>query len=168
MKYDKITYSYGWRTAPETYEFSYNGKQLNLSFDDKREFGYKIICGKIKEVEDEIKRRIRKQYNRGNVAGWCICSCVENSTEYCYTQDIMFFNRYNIKEKLKAYKEWKHYVSSKKYVLQQSGIKQTSGYIMSNGKQIGKEYKIANGIKVDPLRYGLVKITYPKSKLLVI
>ena len=168
MKYNKIAYSYRWRTAPETYKFSYNGKRLNLASDDEREFGYKIICGKIKEVEDEIKRRIRRQQNQGSVVGWCICSRAENSTEYYYTQDIMFFDKYNIKEKLNAYKEWKHYVISKNYTLQQSKIKQTSGCIMSNGKQIGKKNEIVDGIKVSPLHYGLVKIVYPKSKLIVI
>lgn len=163
----KYSYTYGWRTAPETYQFFCNGKRLNLSLDDKREFGYKIICGKAKEVEDELKRRVRKQQKRGNVAGWCICSCVEGSTAYYFTQDMMFFDRYNIREKLDVYKEWKHYVISQNYTLQQSRIRQTSGYIMSNGKQIGKKNEIANDEKVSSSHYGLVKIVYPKSKLLV-
>ena len=99
--------------------------------------------------------------------GWCICSCVEGSTAYYFTQDMMFFDRYNIREKLDVYKEWKHYVISQNYTLQQSRIRQTSGYIMSNGKQIGKKNEIANDEKVSSSHYGLVKIVYPKSKLLV-
>lgn len=166
MKYN-FSYAHGWRTAPETYKFFYNGKRLNLSLEDEREFGYKIICGKTKEVEDELKRRVRKQQKRGNVAGWCICSCVESSTVYYFTQDLMFSDRYNIKEKLGVYKEWKRYVISRNYTLQQSRIRQTSGYIMSNGEQIGKENEIANDEKVSSSHYGLVKIVYPKSELLV-
>lgn len=163
MNKENFTYSCGWKTAPETYRFYHNGRRLNLPPDIERKLGYQIICGDFKAVEDELKRQIRKQRKRGTVAGWCVGYCVKGSaTQYYFSQQLMF-DRNNIKDALRNYKEWKRFVAANNLRLK-SQISMTTGCILSNGTKIGNA-KEDEGDLVDLSRPVLIKIVYPRKYL---
>lgn len=103
-KKDTFSYSYGWRTAPESYKFYLNGKRINLPSATESDLGYKVICGKVKEAEDELKRMIRKERKREKLVTFGFME-KDSNIHYLYPCAIwLCCNQYNIVEKLKAYK----------------------------------------------------------------
>ena len=51
----------GYKYAPESVGFSLNGKHLNLPEEVRSRIAYLAVCGRNKEVLDELKRALRKE-----------------------------------------------------------------------------------------------------------
>jgi len=106
----------GYKYAPETIGFSLNGKHLNLPEETRSNLAYLAICGRNKEVIEELKRIVRAEEKKPIIKGKCICFFAENSDKYYYTQQLLY-NSDDIYDALRAYKEWKRYIKSKNCIL---------------------------------------------------
>lgn len=116
----------GYKYAPETVEFSFNGKRLNLPDEVKSSLAYLAVCGRDKEVIDGLKRILRKEEKQPRIIGKCICFFREGSNEYYYTQQLRY-KPDNIQDALWCYKEWKRYIESKNCMLE-------VGYTVTEGE----------------------------------
>ena len=84
----------GYKYAPESVGFSLNGKRLNLPEEVRSRIAYLAVCGKNKEVEDELKRILRKDEKQ------------------------LRYNPNDIQDALRCYKEWKRYIKDKNCILE--------------------------------------------------
>lgn len=80
----------GYKYAPETIGFSLNGKHLNLPEETRSNLAYLAICGRNKEVIEELKRIVRAEEKKPIIKGKCICFFAENSDKYFYTQQLLY------------------------------------------------------------------------------
>ena len=99
----------GYKYAPESIGFSLNGKRLNLPEEVRSRIAYLAVCGKNKEVEDELKRFLRKEENKP-------CDLItfgfyakDDRRNFYFTKQLRAY-RTDLPEKLRIYKEWKHYI----------------------------------------------------------
>lgn len=116
----------GYKYAPETIMFSLNGKQLLLPEEKRSRLAYMAVCGKEKEVEDELKRFLRKEEKTPQVIGKCICFFKKNSNEFYYTQQLKY-DPNDIQDALRCYKKWKSFIKTNNCVLE-------TGYELSEGE----------------------------------
>lgn len=153
-KHDKFTYSYGWRTAPEQWNFYWNDKLIRLDNDTRSTIACFMLSGKEAEAEAILKRLLRKQEKEENYI--CISFYRANSTQYYFTQQLRCISNH-LQEKLYAYKEWKRYIKSKNCVLSTHTV--TSGYLMPDGKMTEeKTEEIHNKIDLKrPVTIRLIK-----------
>lgn len=91
-------------------------KHLNLPEETRSNLAYLAICGRNKEVIEELKRIVRAEEKKPIIKGKCICFFAENSNKYFYTQQLLY-NPDDIYDALRAYKEWKRYIKSKGCIL---------------------------------------------------
>lgn len=68
-KHEKFSYNYGWRTAPEQWNFFYNGKRINLDSNTRNTLACMCLSGKVKEAEEILRDMI--------------CNGEENPPEEC-------------------------------------------------------------------------------------
>ena len=115
----------GYKYAPESVGFSLNGKRLNLPEEVRSRIAYLAVCGKSKEVEDELKRILRKDEKKPRIVGKCICFFKKDSNELYYTQQLRY-NPNDIQDALRCYKEWKRYIKEKDCILE-TGYELTEG-----------------------------------------
>jgi hypothetical protein len=157
-KHDKFTYSYGWRTAPEQWNFFWNDKLIRLNNDTRSTVASLMLSGKKTEAEAILKRELRKQEKEESYI--CIGFFGKNSKQFYFTQQLRC-RRDNLKEKLYAYKEWKHYIEMRGSDLALSTV--TSGYMQADGKMSdGKAEKSKN--IVDLNRPCIIKLVKPMEK----
>lgn len=136
-KHEKFSYNYGWRTAPEQWNFFYNGKRINLDNNTRDTLAYMCISGKVKEAEDILKRMLRKEEKQDRVQKHCIAFFEVNSDRFYYTQNLAY-NKNDLHDALRCYKEWKQYILSKGCELK-TEFKTVSGYITPDGHSNGKD-----------------------------
>lgn len=128
-KHDKFSYNYGWKTAPEQWNFYWNDKLINLDSDIRSQVACLMLSGKETEAEAILKRLLRKQEKEESYI--CIGFSGVKSDQYYFTQQLKC-RRNNLQGKLYAYKEWKHYIQSKDCDLSTHIV--TSGYLTPDGK----------------------------------
>lgn len=121
----------GYKYAPESMRFFLNGKLIDLPEDVHHEIAYLAVCGKSKEVSDELKRWLRKKEKEPRIAGKSICFFGKDSDEYYYTRDLMY-KPYNIEDALYCYKRWKNYILSKNGMVN-VGYEITEGQVVPGG-----------------------------------
>lgn len=108
-KHDKFTYSYGWRTAPEQWNFYHNEKLIKLDNDTRNSLACLCISGKVSEAENELKRIIRKRQTKNNKYATIGFYDVERKTEYYFTKQLLA-RKDNLQDMVRIYKEWKSYI----------------------------------------------------------
>ena len=123
-KHDKFTYSYGWRMAPEQWNFYWNNKPIHLDNNTRLTVACLMLSGKETEAEVILKRELRKQEKEESYI--CIGFFGKNSRQFYFTQQLRC-RRNNLQEKLYSYKEWKHYIEMRDCDLALSTV--TSGHI---------------------------------------
>ena len=99
-KHEKFSYNYGWKTAPEQWNFFYNGKRINLDDNTRNNLACLCISGKIKEAEDEIFDARQKVANIENPK-WYILDRSSNNGYDSY----IFKNNLIIEEWMVIYAE---------------------------------------------------------------
>lgn len=148
-KHDNLFKYGGYRYAPEQWGFSYNGKPLKLDPDTKSTLAQMIISGKKKEAKDILKRLLRKEEKKLNdLVTYGFYG--KDSMEFYFTQSITA-HKGNLAEKLRAYKEWKRYITEEcngKLLLYEA----TTGYITPKGLEM--EQKEDKSIIIDFNRPG--------------
>jgi len=125
-----IKYNYScYRYAPESFKASYSIGNIkgnfNLTSDLISKLGNWAICGENKKVIDEFKRYYRDHIKIKNQK---VCYGVfelDNDKQYKYIKEFNA-NKYNMQEKLKAYKEFKEYFNSINWEIKE-GEKATLG-----------------------------------------
>ena len=125
-KHEKFSYNYGWKTAPEQWNFFYNGKRINLDDNTRNTLACMCISGKVKEAEKQD--RVQKH---------CIAFFEVNSDRFYYTQNLAY-NKNDLQDALRCYKEWKQYILSKGCELE-TEFKTISGYITPDGYSNGND-----------------------------
>lgn len=116
-KHENFNWS-GYKYSPESVNFYLNGRRLNLAEGARSRIAYLVICERNKEALDELKRILRKEEKKPQVAGKCICFYKEGSdTEFYYTEQLLY-NPDDLQDALRCYKEWKHYIQSKYCILE--------------------------------------------------
>lgn len=136
-KHEKFSYNYGWKTAPEQWNFFYNGKRINLDDNTRDTLACMCISGKVKETEDILKRMLRKEEKQDRVQKYCIAFFEVNSDRFYYTQNLAY-DKNDLQDALRCYKEWKQYILSKGCELE-TEFKTISGYITPDGYSNGKD-----------------------------
>ena len=140
----------GYKYAPESVEFFLNGNRINLPKTDRSRIGYLVICGKNKEVEDELKRILRREEKKSRVVGKCICFFKKDSDEFYYTQQLRY-NPNDIKDALRCYKEWKRYIMDKNCILE-TGYELTEGEFNPFGENKAKTKVITSVVDLSRCR----------------
>lgn len=154
-KHDKFTYSYGWRMAPEQWNFYWNGKLIHLDNDTRLTVACLMLSGKETEAEAILKRELRKQEKEESYI--CIGFFGKNSRQFYFTQQFRC-RRNDLQGKLHAYKEWKHYIEMRDCDLALSTV--TSGHMQPDGKMSeGKTEKSKN--IVDLTRPCIIRLVKP-------
>lgn len=122
MKHEiKLSYN-GYKYAPESFNFFVNGKLYAAAYtQEAAKLGYLIITGKEKEARDEIKRAIRKGYKKPEYI--TIGYYQEGSaTRYFFTRQL-YARRDNLQEKLRIYKEYKHFIEARNGIVNTYEVK---------------------------------------------
>ena len=95
------------------------------------------ISGKVKEAEDMLKRMLRKEEKQDRVQKHCIAFFEVDSDRFYYTQDLAY-DKNDLQDALRCYKEWKQYILSKGCELE-TEFKTVSGYVTPCGYSRGKD-----------------------------
>ena len=148
-KHEKFSWG-GYKYAPETVQFSLNGKPLNLPEKTRNHIAYLAVCGKTNEARDELKRILRKDEKKPQIIGKCICFFKENSNDFYYTQQLRY-NPNNIQDALRCYKEWKHYIQSKDCILE-VGYEVTEGEFNPFGDNKAKRRAVVSRVDLNRCR----------------
>ena len=85
-KHDKFTYSYGWRMAPEQWNFYWNNKPIHLDNNTRSTVACLMLSGKETEAEAILKRELRKQEKEESYI--CIGFFGKNSRQFYFTQQL--------------------------------------------------------------------------------
>lgn len=110
MRKEKERYSYGgYKYAPESINFTLNGKRLQLPDDLRSNLAYLAICGRHKEVLDGLKRFVRKERRTSNVEYVTYGFYRENGKDFYYTRDLLA-RPSDMQDKVRVYKKWKQYL----------------------------------------------------------
>lgn len=143
-KHEKFSFTHGWQTAPESYQFYLNGELINLDCNTRNKLGYMCACGDIKKAEAELKRLLRKEEKRSGICGKCVAFYVLNEKKYVYSQNFLY-NPYNRDEALLMYKGLKHYIEGNGNKIA-SSVRTTSGFVtpfgVTKGEDMTEEYDI--------------------------
>lgn len=95
-----------YKYASETFEAWVNGNKLELTYDEIHRLGYLAICRKTKEVNDEIKRIVRRNRKQRKKVGFGFFKV--NSNDYLFTRDLWAYDD-DLQDKLRIYKLWKDF-----------------------------------------------------------
>lgn len=118
MRKEKEKYSFGgYKYAPESVKFTLNGKLLNLPEELRSKLAYKAVCGKQKEVVDELKRFVRQRRRESDIVGVTYGFYGNGSTEYYFTRDLITTGTC-LKDRVCAYKTWKQYLKGRDCVVE--------------------------------------------------
>ena len=157
MKHNNIKIRYSCnKYAPESFCCSVNGRRFIV--DDPSRFGYLVICGKGKEVRDEIKREVRKRRRQRRRVTFGFFS--KGNNRYFYTRDLGAYDD-DLADKLRIYKLWKEYCLSRNCDLATHII--TEGRITPDGKSISKERESTDIVDLSRP----VKLRYPYEEAVV-
>lgn len=160
MKKEREHFTYkGYKYDPNQWYFYLNGKLLNLPYQDSHDLGYLAICGKHKEVIDELKRIIRKERKENIVKAKCVAYYVANSNEYYFTRDLSFNPTDRIRA-LYCYKEWKKHVIKNDCILRKAVTIQ-EGSVTPFGVDKPREIIIED--KIDLSHKFFIKLVKPKE-----
>jgi len=160
MRKEREHYSYkGYKYDSNQWYFYLNGKLLNLPEDKRSSLGYLAMCGKHKEVIDELKRIIRKERNENRVKAKCIAYFVEDSKEYYFTRDLSF-SPSDRNRALYCFKEWKNHIIKNNCMLRKAVTIQ-EGIITPFGANKPKETVIED--KIDLSRRIFIKLVKSKE-----
>ena len=153
-KHEKFTYNYGWRTAPEQWNFYWNNKLIQLDSDTRSRVACLMLDGNESEAEAILKRLLREQEKEESYI--CIGFFGVKSDQYYFTQQLKC-RRNDLQGKLHSYKEWKSFIQSKDCDLSTHTV--TSGYLTPEGKMTeGKTEEIHNKIDLNkPVIIRLIK-----------
>lgn len=154
-KHEKFSYNYGFKTAPEQWNFYYNGNYIPLDNDIRNTLAVLCISGKTKEAKDELKRLLRKEEKElHNFVTYGVYA--KGSSNFYYTKQLIAHDD-NIDEKLYIYKELKRYIEKEcnGYIKPFSRV---SGYITPYGSEGVKK---DNGVLVDMSR--ILTIRFPEN-----
>lgn len=103
--YDHISMTC-FKYAPESFKASYNGKPIQLEYDETSKCGYAFCCGGREKAITELKKIIRGKIKRNRE--YCTIGFydAENKKQYHFTQQLKatFFN---IADMLYIYKDFK-------------------------------------------------------------
>lgn len=144
----------GYKYSPSSVQFFLNGKPLRLPEEIKNRCAYLAVCGKHKEVEDELKRFVRKE-RKTKIMKKAIAFFEEGSdTKFYYTKELLY-NPGDLQEELMCYKKWKKYIQDRNCILD-VGYEITEGEINLFGKS--KSNRKFSGVKIDLTRCTTVKI----------
>lgn len=90
MRRERERYAYGgYKYAPESYNFTLNGKVLNIPEDLKQTLRYKAACGLRDEVITELKRFVRKSRRMPNVEFITYGFFGKGEKNYYFTRDLL-------------------------------------------------------------------------------
>lgn len=145
---------HGYKYSPSSVQFFLNGKPLRLPEEIKNRCAYLAVCGKHKEVEDELKRFVRRE-RRTQITKKAIAFFEEGSdTKFYYTKELLY-NPGDLQEELMCYKKWKKYIQDRNCILD-VGYEITEGEINLFGKnRLNRKF---SGVKIDLTRCTTVKI----------
>lgn len=150
-KHENFTYNFGYKAAPEQWRFYFNEKYIPLDNDTRNSLACMCLAGKIKEAEDELKRLLRKEEKKSHdliTFGFY----GKNSNDFYYTKQLLV-HRVDSQEKLRIYKEWKHYiVDTCEGCLQPFTV--TTGYITPYGSEKAEEEDTS--VEIDTNRHGVI------------
>lgn len=150
-RHENFAYDYGWRTAPEQWNFYLNGKRIRLDHQTRNNLACMCLSGKVKEAEDELKRLFRKEERKPDdyiTFGFY----GKDSIEFYYTRQLQA-HRTDLAEKLRIYKEWKRYIKEDcNGRLQPFTV--TTGYITPDGASKATEEDTS--VLIDTDRRGIV------------
>ena len=150
MRKEKEKYSFGgYKYAPESVKFTLNGKVLNLPEELRSTLAYKAVCGKTKEVVDELKRFVRQRRRESNIAGVAYGFYGTGSTEYYFTRDLIATETDSLAERARVYKAWKHFLKDRDCVVELPYIVE-EGELAPNGIQQLKSGQVT--VRVDLMR----------------
>lgn len=112
----------GYKPAPESFTIFVNGKvYAPRGSQEAHDIALLYIAGKQKEAADTIKRNIRKGYKKPQYI--TIGFYQEGSaTRYFFTRQL-YARRDNLRDKLRIYKEYKHFLESNNYIVNTYQIK---------------------------------------------
>lgn len=159
MRNEKEKYSFGgYKYAPESVNFTLNGKLLNLPEELRSTLAYKAVCGRKQEVLDELKRFVRKRRRESDIVGVTYGFYGVGSSEYYFTRDLIAVD---FKERIRVYKEWKNFLLDRDCVVELPYVVE-EGEFTTGGMQL-KDSRVAT-IRVDLLRP--VKVRFCKESLL--
>lgn len=153
-KHEKFSYWYGCRTAPESYQFYFNGRLLELDSATKYDLGLLCLAKGGKAVEDELKRMLRKEEKQNIIHRLAIAFFVKNTNKFCYSERYSF-NPDNVKEKLLCYKEFKQYIVDNDYKLRDQARTVESGEFVTL-TEFTKPKKVNNEYLIDISRFCIV------------
>lgn len=122
MKHEiNISYN-GYKYAPESFTFCVNGKVYAPRYSQAaHDLAMLVIQGKEKEARDEIKRSIRRDYKKPQYL--TIGFYQEGSkTRYFFTRQL-YARRDDLTDKLRIYKEYKHFLESNNCIVSTYEIK---------------------------------------------
>ena len=157
MKGIKISYRVP-EYAPEQARFWVNGKIFCADNQLAHDLGYLVICGKGKEVRDEIKRIVRR--NRKQRRRVTIGFYGKGNNRYFYTRQLGAYDD-DLKDKLRIYKEWKRYCLSRDCDLATHEI--TSGNFTPKGM---KDVKVKESEDIVDITRP-VKLRYPYEEVII-
>lgn len=107
----KEKYSFGgYRYAPESIKFMLNGKLLHLPEELRSMLAYKAVCGRTKEVVDELKRFVRQRRRESDIAGFTYGFFADGRNDYYFTRELITTDC-RLSEKVRVYKAWKKYLA---------------------------------------------------------
>lgn len=108
----KIKWSvYKW--APETFRCSVDGRAFAL--EDPSHWGMLAVSGRVRELEDEIKRLVRASYKKTRLVTIGFRT-KENPRRVCFTHQLLA-REDTLSSRLYVYREWKRYCAENGCVL---------------------------------------------------
>lgn len=152
MKRFNISYN-GYKYAPESFSFFVNGKlYAGRHTPEAAALANLIIQGKEKEAADMIKRNIRKGYKKPEYI--TIGFYQEGSpSRYFFTRQL-YARRDDLRDKLRIYKEYKHFLESNNCIVSTYEIK--AGEFIPGQESTPKAEKITE--KADLKRPLIIKL----------
>ena len=110
MRKEKEKYAYvGYKNAPESINFTLNGKLLELPEEVRSNLAYLAVCGRHKEVTDGLKRFVRKERRTAAISYVTYGFYEVDGNQFYYTKDLLA-RPYDLQDRVRVYKNWKHYL----------------------------------------------------------
>lgn len=141
-----IEYGLRYRYAPETFWATYFGKPIDISKADSM-VAYNASCGRKKEVEDELKKIIRKNNNKPNMCTIGFCSA-DNPKHYFFSHQLAVRDD-NLADKLMVMKLLKSQLMKDGCRVETSSTAQLNGaFEVENVEKNYETVNIARPVKI--------------------
>lgn len=161
-KHENFSYDYGFRTAPEQWNFFCNEKKINLDSNTRTRLVCLCLAGKTKESEDELKRLLRKEEKELKCKYVTFAFWGKDSDDFFYTSDLLA-NPNDIMDRLRIYKEWKHYIFERNKGRLQPFVVEI-GYFSPYGNEAAK--KEDTSVEIDIHRCRTIRLVENKDNIL--